>query len=101
MVRHFEVYNEPPILAVENEGINYNKPFVLLRITNNSGKIGFKVTYINFDIDIVKQYYYKIKYITKEPLLIVNDYIYNIINNKDIQKAIYNFYNEIITPLNI
>jgi hypothetical protein len=55
-----------------------------------------KVAYSDFNIVIVKQYYYKLKDITEEPLLIVNDYFNNIINDKDIQEAIYNFYSETI-----
>lgn len=94
MAKHFEVCDDMPILAAEKEGINNNKPFVLLRFKDNSGKIGFKVSYADFNIDTVKQYYYKLKDIIKEPLLIVNDYLNNIINDKDIQKAIYSFYYE-------
>jgi len=91
MAKLFNNCDNMPILALE-EGINFNNPFILIRIINNSNKIGTKVMYANIDINEVRKYYYIYKDIVKEPLLVVNDYLDNIIHNIDIHKAICEFY---------
>ena len=48
----FKNIDDMPILALE-EGINFNNPFVLIRIINDSSKIGIKVMYANIDINKV------------------------------------------------
>ena len=91
MANYFKNIDDMPILALE-EGINFNNPFVLIRIINESSKIRIKVMYTNIDINKVRENYYIYKNIVKEHLLIVNDCLDNINHNIDIHKAICEFY---------
>lgn len=88
-------YDNMPISASEN-GINFDNPFVLIRIINNSNKLGTVTMYVDphADLNDLKKRYYMCKDIVNdgEPLLVVNDYIYNIFHDKDIYKALCLFY---------
>ncbi len=100
MANYFKNIDDMPILALEEE-INFNYPFVLIRIINDSSKICIKVMYANIDINKVREYYYIYKNIVKEPLLIVNDWIDNINHNIDIHKAVCEFYYEKINVVKL
>ncbi len=93
MAKLFSNCDDMHILALE-EGINFNNPFILIRIVNNSSKIGIKVMYGDIELNKVRKYYYIYKDIVKEPLLVVNDCLENINHNIYIHKALYDFYYE-------
>ena len=101
MAKHFKNCDDMPILALDEEGINYKKPFVLLRIINISGELGFKILFASSNVIEVQNTYYKLKNIAKEPLIIVNEYWHIIKTDKDIHEAIFNYCNETIEIVKI
>ena len=92
MAEYFENNEEVPILALEK--INYSTPFVLIEIIDFYSN--FKVIFSDNDCDAVINKYIMFKKMTKNPLLIINDYSKNIFENKNIHQEITKFCNNTI-----
>lgn len=94
MATYFETNRQIYILALEK--INYSNPFIIVELIKSNGSetlLEFKIRYGSINFNEIEQYYWSLKKITVNPILIYNGYLVDITENRNnVKKAFSDYY---------